>query len=556
MKTNRLDEISTAIACISNVEITKPFEIKDSGVITGKILIKAEKNTKLNFEVEIYHSYPLRTHDAETIKFINKELIPFNHVMEDGSICIHTYHNPSLRKKLLIDFASLNKWIEKYYLANEADSNYEHIVVPNKPFKEIQRVFLFTNVSHKFTKYEFGRLEISNLAVGKFNLDNVQTSVIQNFKSGKDVYSCEWSTSVKDLLKKDIKVGLYLFIENAPVTNKRFAVKNWLELNEYLSQGVLNKLHMIEKEFSDQNGTNMPLFIGYNTKAEEIHWQAIMLEVGKFPIHGFKADKNYYTALNDETIDWALTRNCSPEYFFGRGKLNEKLTSARILIIGIGAIGSIVATTLTRGGCTNINLVDHDVKEAENICRSEYAFSTGVNNKTRDLGEILVGISPFVEVKTYAPEVSEGLSYLLKSFFSDETTKGDSENFLNKYDIIFDCSTDNDLMYALSRLDLKADVLNLSITNHAKELVCGVKPNYYQFVTGQFEIKLDNDLEDLYNPTGCWSPTFKASYNDINTLVQFAIKNINLQYSNNLELRNFVLKTNDRAGFEIKLEQY
>lgn len=31
----------------------------------------------------------------------------------------------------------------------------------------------------------------------------------------------------------------------------------------------------------------------------------------------------------------------------------------------------------------------------------------------------------------------------------------------------------------------------------------------------------------MYNPTGCWSPTFKASYNDVATLTQYALKIIN-----------------------------
>lgn len=30
----------------------------------------------------------------------------------------------------------------------------------------------------------------------------------------------------------------------------------------------------------------------------------------------------------------------------------------------------------------------------------------------------------------------------------------------------------------------------------------------------------------MYNPTGCWNPTFKASYNDLSSKVQFAIRHI------------------------------
>jgi ThiF family len=556
MRVNRIDEIVTCISHISKVEITRSFESDGSGIIRGEISIEADANTRLQFEIIIFPTYPLRHHDSETIKFINKDLTSFGHVMEDGSICIHTYHNPDFKKKLLIDLNSLSKWIERYYLNGEVDKNYEHIVVPSKPSKGFHRAYLFTDVSHKFYRGEFGYVEITSLAFGKFNTDNIQTSIVQNFKSGKEIIHCSWNSKIKGLINDKVNAGIFVFIETPPVTNKRFAVKNWLELKEYLNQNFLNELYKIEKDFIAQRGTYMPLFIGYKTIGEEIHWQAIMLEVGKFPINGVKIDKLYYTDLNDANIDWALTRNCSYKNFFGRGKLNDSIISKQILIIGIGAIGSIAAATLTRGGCTNINLVDYDIKEAENVCRSEYSFSSGVNSKTNDLAETLSHISPFVEVKSLGQEFSEAFNYFLKSSYEDNTNKALFEEFLNRYEIIFDCSTDSDLMYALSKLDINSQLINLSITNHAKELVCGVKPNYYQFINDQFENSLDNDLDDLYNPTGCWSPTFKASYNDINTLVQYAIKNINLQYNQNLELRNFVLKTKEENGFEIKLEQY
>ncbi|MBK7872890.1 MAG: ThiF family adenylyltransferase [Saprospiraceae bacterium] len=63
----------------------------------------------------------------------------------------------------------------------------------------------------------------------------------------------------------------------------------------------------------------------------------------------------------------------------------EKLTNKKILIIGVGAVGSMIAKTLTRGGCRFIDFVDHDLKEPENICRSEYIFSNGITNKTEEL---------------------------------------------------------------------------------------------------------------------------------------------------------------------------
>lgn len=37
---------------------------------------------------------------------------------------------------------------------------------------------------------------------------------------------------------------------------------------------------------------------------------------------------------------------------------------------------------------------------------------------------------------------------------------------------------------------------------------------------------IKSDTTDMFYPTGCWSPTFKASYNDIAAKLQFALKHI------------------------------
>lgn len=236
--------------------------------------------------------------------------------------------------------------------------------------------------------------------------------------------------------------------------------------------------------------------------------------------------------------------------FFRRGKLNEKITESKILIIGIGAIGSIVATTLVRGGCTNICIFDHDIKEPENVCRSEYLFSTGISSKINDLGNVLANISPFVNVK-----VSDSLIDFTKFAINNPDSQKIIEYSFKDYDIIFDCTTDNDLAYIFDQLNIKADIFNLSITNHAKNLVCVTKPNLYKWMCDIFNI-IGNDSVDLYNPTGCWSPTFKASYNDINTLVQYAIKQINLSYEKQVPIRNFYLTASFDETFNIKLCQF
>jgi len=255
----------------------------------------------------------------------------------------------------------------------------------------------------------------------------------------------------------------------------------------------------------------------------------------------------------DVDIKWAITRDSSYKYFFGRGTLDDKITGSKILIIGVGAIGSMIAKTLTKSGCKYIDIVDYDIKEPENVCRSEYMFQFGLNDKVIELQQILSAISPFVEISILKNEYFESI---IKIFHKDDEGKRAFISTLDEYDIVFDCTTDNDLMHILDTLRLKCDVINLSITNHAQALVCAFYPNIYHFVNTQFQYLLKNDLVDLYEPIGCWSPTFKASYNDINMLVQLAIKHINNLYKSDKQQNNFVIKIDDSEILGIKVEEY
>jgi NADPH:quinone reductase-like Zn-dependent oxidoreductase len=161
-----------------------------------------------------------------------------------------------------------------------------------------------------------------------------------------------------------------------------------------------------------------------------------------------------------------------------------------------------------------------------------------------------MSISPFAEV-----DGNYTLTNMVKIHHSQSDWKETLEKIFNDFDIIFDCTTDNDLAHILGSLDINGDIINLSITNHAQELVCVTNPNLYKSLIHIFNL-LNNDTEDLYNPTGCWNPTFKAGYNDIAVLVQFAIKQIDLAYEQKKTLRNFVLSTSTENEFNINMRQF
>jgi len=554
---DRVSEINTVIESIPDVKLIKPF-VQGKFDIEGSISVFVEGlEQALNFDVSISPQYPFKSHDTETIKFSNDDLLEYKHIMGNGSICIHTAHSPVLSEKLGYDIASVKAWIKKYYINKDTDTHYEHLIISEKAFKGSHFAFFFNEVEYTFSKNQYGFVDYSTLSNGVFYKDKINSNIVQTFydRNKKILADVKWNFQLKALSKS---LGLFIFLKDAPSKNQRWVFDSWNEFEPLLSQDSLKFLHSIEKNAKKEKGKHLPLFVGYNITDKEIHWQVIMLEIGNFPIYGEKVNQQWLTMIDgNRSIDWAMTRNCSYKYFFGRGRLNEKLTNSRILIIGIGAIGSIVAKTLVRSGCTKVDFIDYDIKEPENICRSEYSFFTGITNKTNDLINELCLISPFFEPTKGGYEFSEAFDFLLKSHLTDTSIKEEIEKYLSEYDIIFDCSTDNDLLYVLSQLKINSTLFNLSISNHAKQLVCANEQNRYEFISTQFNGNvLEFDVDDLHNPTGCWNPTFKASYNDINTLVQLAIKHINLRFEQDKALRNFVIETDDTDCLTIKLKEF
>ncbi len=549
--TKRAEEILEAVASLAGVRILD--ELKEDGPkITFHVEV-CEGEAVLPFEVEIFALYPMQFHDTETIRFVNKDLLAYDHVNADGSICVHTLHSTELRQKLQLDFHSLQHWIKKYYIVGEKDAQYEHIVVNETAIGGTQTVFLFTDVDYRFSANEFGSFSYSALAIGVKRGERIVTNLVQTFEVKKHNIQCGWS---REYRKGEKKEGLVCFLKSAPAKNRRFAVENWQEMEPFVNQAFIQFLFANYQRLanSEKSPAYVPLLLGYAINETENHWQAVMLPVKSFPGTKYKVLNSYkYLGqfLNQEIL-WCQTRNCSYRFYFGRGALHERITKAKILVIGLGAIGSMVAKSLVRGGAINITLVDYDVKEPENVCRSEYDFETGICNKAVELHNVLNQISPFVEVRH-----CEELMDKVKIWSNDENITKPFEDLFGEYDLIFDCTTDNDVASLLDRLQISAQVYCLSITNEAKELVCAVKPNLYGWLTQIFEKLKDSASQELYQPTGCWSPTFKAGYTDIAVLVQWAIKQINTCFTSGLPVRNFVIATTESENFfQPKLVQY
>ena len=237
-------------------------------------------------------------------------------------------------------------------------------------------------------------------------------------------------------------------------------------------------------------------------------------------------------------VEWMKTANVSYDNYFGRGRLCDRIVDSKILIVGIGAIGSELAEILVRGGIKELCTLDADIVEYGNICRSNYRFFDIGEDKIVALFSHLVSISPYVNLSQSKTNIYSEVNY---------TSKKDINDFLNQADIIFDCTASNELLHCLSMLDLKKTVISLGITNEARDMICVTNCNDNLFEQRKFFLKqLEHDTENLYyEGIGCYTPTFRANFADINSLLNLAVRHINNSFTNKETPNSFILSHTD-----------
>ena len=477
-------ELEQAIQSIPYIQNLSALHFSQEQVSFDITFDFEELDKPIDFNIIIDQAYPLKISDSESIRFYLKddEYKQFSHVMLNNAICFHNQHCITFHKKLQQDFHAIKQWIVKYVINQEKDEHYEHLITENCTYKETYFSFQFTDVDESFSQNEIGIVTNTFLTKSKYQGKDIHNYLVQSFTHNITQKNCQWSSFYSS--KENNLLGIYIFIEDKPSIYDRFSFSNWQEFKYLFNQEMLSEIWKIT--FSIQQ-EYIPIFIGYKTKNQNIHWQVAMIDLKDL---FFKNTQGIYE-LCDKQIKWVLSKNSSYHYFFGRGAFHPNLTNKKVLIIGLGAIGSQVARTLVRGGCKNITIADYDIKEPENICRSEYDFIPPYENKADELASILLNISPFVELSSFLHFETEYIKFNLPSEYLNSL----SEKF-SKFDYIFDCSTDNDLMYLTGKLNLTSTIFNLSITNYAKALVCGISPNHYRFVKHQFDNILENDTLD------------------------------------------------------------
>lgn len=521
------DKTKGLITIVDGVSLVGEFSIDKAGSLTGRIAVATGVGSDgLVWEVIISPTYPFKAMGQEPIQFFNKSLLDYPHIMQRGNLCMHPAEFEDAESQFINDLKQLKEWVDRYYVRGEKDAHYEHIVVNHYLIRDAYYTYCFAETEGDIVDGDFGIVHYAVLKNGQKNDSPVRNYIVQQFVSYKQVKKkempCRISLFYRKLRSFD---GVYCLLNNVPSVHNKFIVEDYDAIKGVFSQSQKSYIHSFVEAHKGKYDF-FPLFCGYRISGGGVHWQAMMIFMEDLPIVpirvGTGKNRLWFTDFKQGAIQWAGTEDISYKYFFGRGSMPEDLANKKVMIMGVGAIGSIIAETLTRCGAKNLTLHDIDIKEPGNVCRSAYPFYTSINEKTLDLELLLKQISPHVECASLKSE----LDLAIKGYAATSKDVTALAGLFDEFDVIFDCTTDNQLMRVMDAIETKAQVVNLSITNHAQDLICAFSPNVTETVLLVYGL-LKRDVDaDMYNPTGCWNPTFKASYNDISSKAQYAMKHI------------------------------
>jgi adenylyltransferase/sulfurtransferase len=176
-----------------------------------------------------------------------------------------------------------------------------------------------------------------------------------------------------------------------------------------------------------------------------------------------------------------------------------KLMNTKVMVIGLGGLGSVCATNLCANGIGNLGMADNDFIEITNLHRQTLynTFQAGME-KTKSAYEVLCRLNPNVNIKTYDTKLNED----------------NIKEILKEYDIIVDC-TDN---LSSHHLINKACVMNnkklvIAGVNQYEGFIFSVIPHITPCYRCLYsEKKIDNaGNQGIYGPTVNILGAFQAS---------------------------------------------
>lgn len=410
--------------------------------------------------------------------------------------------------------------------------------------------------SEKFTKEE-GLNLVQNLRNELFKEETYLPKVTNGsnkipvlvLPSQKSVILSRLDELEKSIEKKNGYKGIEDFLQESEVQEEGYYEKIETGFEKYQY-----KYHCFA--FGVKSNEGIHWFIMYANRSEGVYEEITydlsieLLEVKKIISHPLHR-------LGVQSIDRKL--------FFGRGELSANLRAKKIALVGLGAIGSMVAESLAHSGLSSIALWDSDIVEPGNICRSSYNLGDLGESKVDAIARKIQLINPFIaveEIEKHGRWLIDvvGREFVGGSFYNNINYENQSTVIekIKNYELVIDCTGNNEILHFLSYALPDSLIVSLCITNHANELLCVTNRDGNPFeLRKAFLSRIEQDTKNFYiEGAGCYSPTFLAINCDIASLVHLAVRELNLGMEKGMLLHSIIFSHTKRGVLSDRIQTY
>lgn len=429
------------------------------------------------------------------------------------------------------------------------DASHNELIRPGEPFelpqfprhKPLPISIAFSESTESFTLWggigsAFGLVEFYVFK------RTVHIQIVRSLQSldGQELYRPEWGFAITTKPTVTSR-GYWLRLAETPAIRPWQAPVTWGDLRSAsASQGVDldGVLRRVSESVRNKSDAGHILLVGFPIPAkfahapERMHWQALRLPslvTASDQVPGFRPGRDSAWRHNRErllkdnaTIEWLDSENWCSDQLATRGALPLSITSKNVLMIGAGALGSPIAELLVRAGVHRMSMVDSDRLEAGNLVRHALDLDDLNEFKATAMRTRLNKLSPHARVTS------------LNMSFPPSTT---SDLLLNQYDLVIDCTANNEVLGHMASLKFAEDTLfvSLSVNLGAKKLFCfaalGQQCPYEAFskmlaplLLKDLEVFTDRDLPRV--GIGCWHPAFPARADDMWMMASVAVKQL------------------------------
>ena len=515
-------------------------------------------------EIQLRSSYKELTGYFDCVKSPDNRIYAFSHNI-DGT----NYKLPYIIVKEIPENVSI---LEDFLLMKDFygwDEETCHHLLSKSNYKSAKNTFVWSSPKYEVEYTEEQALNIANDVISELEKEESYLD-----KKTPFIYSIIKKEQFKEIIRKKIPQShKKLILEELKEVKKEIITNNGIKYIEDPWHKVSEEL-MTEEEEKVEDWCQFGQYVydyfvvGFE-HGKEIQWVLFFTNPASIKNNQISYDIKIRTINIDSLVSIKMGK-ASPQYitkemFFGRGALCPILAGKHIALVGLGAIGSIVADVLTHSGIQYIGLWDGDIVEPGNICRSSYQLRDLGQSKVYAIKTKIQSINPFVNISEVIPHGywsydANFSNYVNGTFYGNVNYNNQEEAVkqLDNFDLIIDCTGSNEMLHFLSYAASNIDIISMCITNHANDLLCITNKDGNPFeLRKAYLSRIEQDTKNFYiEGEGCYSPTFLANNCDIASLVNLALRDLNLNMEKGNLMHSTIYSYSERGIIADRISTY